>query len=79
VVFAVNSKDGTMRLVQRISSGGKIPWDFSLDPSGRWMLVANTNSNSIAVFAVNQQSGELTPTQETMSVTLPSNVTFIEH
>jgi 6-phosphogluconolactonase len=77
-VFAVNSKDGTMRLVQRISSGGKIPWDFSLDPSGRWMLVANTNSNAIAVFAVNPESGELMPTQETMNVTLPSNVTFIE-
>lgn len=77
-VFAVNSKDGTMRPVQRISSGGKIPWDFSLDPTGRWMLVANTNSNAIAVFAVNPQTGELTPTQETMSLTLPSNVTFIE-
>lgn len=77
-VFAVNSKDGTMRLVQRISSQGKTPWDFSLDPTGRWMLVANTNSNSIAVFSVNSETGELTATQETLSVTLPSNVTFIE-
>lgn len=78
-VFAVNSKDGTMRLVQRISSQGKTPWDFSLAPSGRWMLVANTSSNSIAVLAVNPETGELTATQETMSVTLPSNVTFIGH
>ena len=78
-VFAVNSNDGTMRLVQRISSQGKIPWDFSLDPTGRWMLVANTNSNAIAVLAVNPETGELTPTQETLSQTLPSNVTFIEH
>jgi len=77
-VFAVNAKDGTMKLVQRISSQGKIPWDFSLDPSGRWMLVANTNSNAINVFSVNPDTGELTATQETMSVTLPSNVTFIE-
>jgi 6-phosphogluconolactonase len=77
-VFAVDSKDGTMRLVQRISSQGKTPWDFSLDPTGRWMLVANTNSNAIAVFAVDPDTGELTATQETMSVTLPSNVTFIE-
>jgi 6-phosphogluconolactonase len=78
-VFAVNSNDGTMKLVQRISSQGKTPWDFSLDPTGRWMLVANTNSNAIAVFAVNPETGELTATQETMTVTLPSNVTFIEH
>ena len=77
-VFAVNSKDGTMRLVQRISSEGKTPWDFSLDPTGRWMLVANNGTNSIAVFAVNPDTGELTATEETMSVTLPSNVTFIE-
>jgi 6-phosphogluconolactonase len=78
-VFAVSSKDGTMRLVQRISSQGKTPWDFSLDPSGRWMLVANTGTNSIAVFSVSPETGELTATAETMNVTLPSNVTFIEH
>lgn len=77
-VFAVNSKDGTMRLVQRISSQGKTPWDFSIDPTGRWMLVANSNSNAIAVFAVNPETGELTATQETLSVNTPSNVTFIE-
>ena len=77
-VFAVSSKDGTMRLVQRISSQGKTPWDFSIDPTGRWMLVANSNSNAIAVFAVDPQTGELTATQETMSMTMPSNVTFIE-
>lgn len=78
-VFAVNSSDGTMRLVQRISSQGKTPWDFSLDPTGRWMLVANSNSNAIAVLAVNPDSGELRPTQETLTLTNPSNVTFIEH
>lgn len=77
-VFAVNSQDGTMKLVQRVSSQGKIPWDFSLDPTGRWMLVANTNSNAIAVFSVNPETGELTATPETLSVTMPSNVTFIE-
>ncbi|MET0535859.1 MAG: lactonase family protein [Steroidobacter sp.] len=76
-VFGVNSQDGTMRLVQRISSEGRTPWDFSIDHTGRWMLIANSGSNSIAVFAVNPETGELKPTQETLTVAMPSNVTFL--
>lgn len=76
-VFAVNGRDGTMRLVQRVSSQGRTPWDFAIDHTGRWMLVANSGSNSIAVFAVNPDTGELTATSETMPLTLPSNVTFL--
>ena len=76
-VFSVDAKSGTMRSVQRISSEGRTPWDFSIDPSGRWMLVANSGSNSIAVFAVNPETGELQATSETMTLTTPSNVTFI--
>lgn len=76
-VFAVNSSQGTLELVQTIPSGGTTPWDFSLDPSGRWLVVANNASNSIAVFGVNRYTGKLTATAETLSTPQPSSVTFM--
>jgi 6-phosphogluconolactonase len=53
------------------------PWDFALDPTGRWLVVANNASNSIAVFAVNRFTGKLEATAETLSTAQPSNVTFM--
>jgi 6-phosphogluconolactonase len=55
-----------------ISTDGDWPRNFSLDPTGRWLLVANQRSNSIVVFARDQESGRLTPTRS--SLALPSPV-----
>ena len=42
-----------------VPSGGKTPRNFVLDPSEKWMLVANQNSNLISVFARNPETGVL--------------------
>ena len=76
-VYLVNIFTGTLQQIQVISSQGLSPWDFALDPTGRWLVVANNVSNSIAVFAVDRVSGKLTATAETLSLPLPSNVTFV--
>jgi 6-phosphogluconolactonase len=38
------------------TAGGlvKTPRDFTLDPSGRWMLVANQGSGAVIVFRINE-------------------------
>src|SRR3954469_11947251 len=51
---------GDLALEQTISTGGDWPRNFSLDPSGRWLLAANQKSNSIVVFSRDQSSGRLT-------------------
>jgi 6-phosphogluconolactonase len=76
-VYSVDEQSGKLTEVQRISSAGKMPWDFSLDPSGRWLLVANNASNSINVFAVDPASGKLTPGDTWLPINQPSNVTFL--
>jgi 6-phosphogluconolactonase len=76
-VYSVDEQSGKLTEVQRISSAGKMPWDFSLDPSGRWLLVANKASNSINVFAVDPASGKLTPGDTWLPINQPSNVTFL--
>ena len=57
-VFSVQA-DGTLQLVQAVGCGGRTPRNFALDPTGGWVLVGNQDSDSIAVFKRDVQSGRL--------------------
>ena len=59
LVYRVDAATGELGLLQRVDSGGEVPWAFTLDPSGRWLLVANHRSNRIQVFRVDTGTGEL--------------------
>lgn len=58
VTFSV-AEDGKLTFVRRGDCGGKIPRHLALDPTERWLLVANQNSDNISVFARDPESGEL--------------------
>jgi 6-phosphogluconolactonase len=77
IVFKVDQKHGTLTELQRISSQGKTPWDFVIDPTGHWVLVANVASNSVAVLKINPATGTLTATDHTLSMLQPNAITFI--
>ena len=69
-VFHIAPADGRLTLVQHVSTQGKTPRNFALDPSGRVLLVANQNSDNIFTYSIDKQSGKLTPTGK--SVRLPA-------
>lgn len=48
-----------LQRIGHFSSRGTTPRDISIDPTGRWLLAANQDSNAIAVFSIDTQSGEL--------------------
>jgi 6-phosphogluconolactonase len=77
IVFAVNARDGSLQEIQRIDSGGKVPWSFTIAPSGNWLLVANQGSNNVAVFQRDPKTGRLTPTVQSLPVQRPCNITFV--
>lgn len=62
VAFAIDAAKGTLTQIQQISSEGKIPRQFTLDPSNRWLLAGNQDSGSIVVFARHPSTGRLTAT-----------------
>ena len=64
--------NGTLRLEPVMSTGGDWPRNFTLDPTGRWLLAANQRSNSVVVFARDLASGRLKETNS--RVMLPSPV-----
>jgi 6-phosphogluconolactonase len=76
VSYAIDQSNGTLKENQRIAAGGKLPRGFGIDLTGRWMLVANDGSNAINVFRIDQQSGRLTPTGQSISVPRATSVVF---
>lgn len=76
IVYGVDARTGGLHEVQRMACGGDVPWSFSIDPSGRWLLVANQASGGIAEFQVDVASGRLTPTANSISVPKPVRVAF---
>ena len=71
--------DGALTLEQVISTDGDWPRNFSLDPTGRWLLVANQRSGSIVVFARERASGRLTPTRQRIELPSPVCLRFRAH
>jgi 6-phosphogluconolactonase len=76
VAYSVNKHAGTLKEIQRISSQGKTPWSFGIDPTGHWMLVTNEASDSVTVFSIDPATGKLSATPESLSVPKPVTVTF---
>jgi len=75
-VFAIDKSTGGLTFVQRTSSMGKTPRNFTLDPSGKFLLVANQNSDDVYVFSIDKESGKLTYTGEKLVVGNPSCLKF---
>ena len=57
--FKVDPETGALTPMERTGTGGKTPRNFTLDPTERWMLVADQNSDNLAVFARNLSTGKL--------------------
>ena len=65
-VFAVS--EGKLTPIQNVSSGGRTPRFFCLDPTGRFLLTCNQDTGNICVFRVDQKTGKLTSTDQSISV-----------
>ncbi|HEY1375368.1 MAG TPA: beta-propeller fold lactonase family protein, partial [Gemmataceae bacterium] len=73
--FAIEP-DGKLRPVGHQGEGVKTPRNFNIDPTGRWMIVANQDGNSLVVFKIDPQTGALSPTGVRAEVGAPVCVKF---
>lgn len=75
VVFSVDPYDGLLKLVGRHSTLGRTPREFAIDPTGRWLIVGNQDSDTAFVFRRDPKTGLLTdPTQ--LSIGSPVDFQF---
>ena len=65
-----------MRLISTVSTGGKEPRHFAIDPTGRFLLAENQNSNSIVVFRIDPATGALSQVSTTEGVPSPVSLVF---
>ena len=75
--FAADPKTGSLTPIERTSSGGKTPRNFTLDPTERWMLVADQNSNNLAVFSRDTSNGKLASEGKTVACPTPMCIVFV--
>lgn len=74
--FKADFKTGSLTPIGRTSCGGKIPRNFTLDPTERWMLVANQDSNLLSVFARDPQTGALANEGKSFKAAAPMCILF---
>ena len=67
-MFAIAPATGRLTVVERVSTGGKTPRNFAIDPTGRTLLAANQGSDSVVVFRIDDKTGRLTPTGQVVEV-----------
>ena len=73
----VDEHDGRLELVGHTSTQGRTPRNFCLHPNGRLMLVANQDSSSIVAFAIDAETGIVSPTGVTIES--PTPVCLVYH
>ena len=75
VAYARDAATGQLSLLRRVASGGDKPWAFAIDPSGRWMLVAN--AAKVSLFAIDPTAGTLSDTGQAVASATPLSIAFM--
>jgi 6-phosphogluconolactonase len=69
-IYRVGST-GLLTLLGHQASLGIHPRNFTIDPTGKFLLVANQDSNNIVIFTIIKSTGFLEPTGTPIQVTKP--------
>lgn len=77
-VFKIDQKTGKLNFITNQSTLGRTPRNFTLHPSGNFLIAANQNSDSIVVFKKDRKTGLLTDTGHGISVGNPVCLKWIE-
>jgi 6-phosphogluconolactonase len=77
VTFKVGS-DGLLNLAGHTSCGGNWPRNFTIDPSGRYLLVGNQKSDTISVFRIDRKTGLPSKQSGFAAVKSPACLKFLD-
>jgi 6-phosphogluconolactonase (cycloisomerase 2 family) len=77
VQFSVDPKNGRLKFVKRYPTLGKTPREFAIDPTGRWLVVGNQETDSAYFFRRDPQTGELASDPKQLSIGSPVDFKFV--
>ncbi|HVS98401.1 MAG TPA: lactonase family protein, partial [Puia sp.] len=70
-IFSIDTTTGRLTLKGFQSTMGRTPRNFIIDPTGRWLLVANQNGNNVVVFRIDPATGMLSDTGKRLEIPAP--------
>jgi 6-phosphogluconolactonase len=77
VVHAFDAVTGKLTFVQRMADGIKVPRNYAIDPSGRWLVCGNLKANTATVYRIDPETGRLA-LSGTIAVPEPLCVRFLQ-
>jgi len=75
-MFKINAAYGYLTLIGFQSTKGKKPRHFSIDPTQKFFVIANQESNCLVSFEIDQQNGLLRETGFSISIPSPVCISF---
>jgi 6-phosphogluconolactonase len=78
VIYKIEETTGVLSVVGFQSTLGIKPRNFSFDPTGNLLLVANQESDNISIFSVDHETGLLTDTGKSISVPNPVCLVWVK-
>jgi 6-phosphogluconolactonase len=75
-IYQIDEKSGRLTQTGATSTMGNTPRNFTIHPSGNWLLAANQNSDNIVVFRRDAATGVLTDTGHRLRVKQPVCLVF---
>jgi 6-phosphogluconolactonase len=76
-VFAIDPRTGMLSPVEQVDSGGIMPRNFKIDPTGGYLLSANQLTNNIVLFKIDGTTGRLSRTGKEIKVDTPVCIQFV--
>lgn len=70
-IFAINQENGRLAARGHQSTMGTVPRNFMIEPTGKYLLVANQESSNVVIFKRDPVTGALEPTGKEISVPNP--------
>ena len=68
--------NGKLKLIQTTSTLGKGPRNFTIDPSGKFLLVAHQYTNEVVIFSIDTTTGILTDSGKRITLCSPVCLVF---
>lgn len=75
--YAVDAETGKLTLLEVPSVGGKVPRNFNVDPTGKYVLVGNQDDDTISLLAV-QPDGKLKLLRNDVPAPMPVCIKFVQ-
>lgn len=67
-IFAIDQESGRISAAGHAETLGRVARNFNIEPSGRWLICVNQDSDNAVVFRIDQGTGALTPTGQRVEV-----------